>query len=254
MVRSIILIELSTNQPKWFNLSCPSLSLEESEPLQYLAVIADVVASRDLPDRDAVQQRLQASLSERNAEVRKTPLASPYTLTLGDEFQVLATAARGLFRDLLQVATELAPVRLRFVLALGAIDTPINPDQAIGMDGSAFHRARDGIGRLKKQGGRCRVEGLDGVTADLVNQGLFLAFGRLDDKRGSRLPLTVGLLADEPVADIAERLQRTEQTLYKTARTADLYAVVGFLRSVEALLDERLCAGEKQPDLGEQAS
>lgn len=216
--------------------------------MKYLAVIADVVASRDLPDRDAVQQRLQASLGERNAEARPTPLASPYTLTLGDEFQVLATAARGLFCDLLQVAVDLAPVRLRFALALGVIDTSINPDQAIGMDGSAFHRARDGIGRLKKQGGRCRVEGLDGVAADLVNQGLALAFGRLDDRRGSRLPLTAGLLADEPVADIAERLQRTEQTLYKTARTADLHAVVGFLRSVEALLDEQLAARPADAD------
>lgn len=45
------------------------------------------------------------------------------------------------------------------------------------------------------------------------------------------------------IADIAARLERTEQTLYKTARTADLYALVGFLHAVETLLDEQIGGG-----------
>ncbi|MCG6941334.1 MAG: hypothetical protein LJE69_08790 [Thiohalocapsa sp.] len=45
------------------------------------------------------------------------------------------------------------------------------------------------------------------------------------------------------MAAIAGRLGKREQTLYKTARTADLYHLVGFLRAVEELLDERLAAG-----------
>ncbi len=208
--------------------------------MQYLAIIADVVASRDLPDRDLVQQRLAASLECRNASGTPGELVSPYTLILGDEFQVLMASAVGIFHDLLQVAADLAPVQLRFSLGLGGMNTAINPERAIGMDGVAFHLARSGIGHLKAHGGRCRVEGLEGVADELVNQGLALAFGRIDNGRGSRLPLTAGLLADEPIGEIARRLSRTEQTLYKTAHTADLYTVVGFLRSVEALLDERL--------------
>jgi len=167
-------------------------------------------------------------------------LLSPYTLTLGDELQAVPALAQGVFLDLLTMAAELAPVRLRFALGLGAIDTAINPEQAIGMDGSAFHLAGDGITRLKDTGGHCRVEGLAGVHDELVNQGLALAYGRLDGSRGSRLPLTAGLLSGAPMAEIAARLDRSEQTLYKTARTADLHALVGFLRAVEALLDERL--------------
>ncbi|WP_295885302.1 SatD family protein [uncultured Thiohalocapsa sp.] len=221
-------------------------------PLPYLVVIADVIASRELPDRAAAQRRLRASLDSRNAARAPGELLSPYTLTLGDEFQVVPARAAGLFGDLLQVAADLAPVALRFALALGDIDTAINPQQAIGMDGSAFHRARDGITRLKDAAAHCRVEGLSGVHAALVNEGLALAFGRLAGARGSRLPLTVGLLADRPIADIAARLDRTEQTLYKTARAADLYALVGFLRAVEALLDEQLGAASAggAPDYG----
>jgi hypothetical protein len=211
-------------------------------PMPYLAVIADVIASRGLPDRAEVQQRLKASLAARNADPRPSALLSPYTLTLGDEFQAVPASAGGVFRDLLRTAADLQPVQLRFALGLGDIDTGINPERAIGMDGSAFHRARAGIERLKHDDARCRVEGLDGVTAELVNQGLALAFGRLAGSRGSRLALAAGLVAGEPVADIAARLGRTEQTLYKTARSADLYALAGFLHAVETLLDERLGA------------
>jgi hypothetical protein len=84
------------------------------------------------------------------------------------------------------------------------------------------------------------VEGLDGAIADLVNNGIALAFGRLEASCGSRLALAAGLLAGDAIADIAARLHKTEQTLYKTAHAADLYALSGFLKAVEAILDERL--------------
>jgi hypothetical protein len=208
--------------------------------MAHLVVIADVIASRQRSDRAALQQRLHESLDTLNRARPAGALLSPYTLTLGDELQVVPARAQGLFHDLLALSAALRPVPLRFALALGAIDTPINPRQAIGMDGSAFHRARDGIERLKKSGDRCRVEGLDGVVARLVNDGIALAFGRLEGTRGSRLPLAAGLLGGESIPDIAARLGKSEQTLYKTARAADLYALAGFLDAVEDLLDERL--------------
>ncbi|WP_058554943.1 SatD family protein [Thiohalocapsa sp. ML1] len=213
--------------------------------MPHLVVIADVIASRGLPDRAEVQRALQASLAARNAEHRPQALLSPYTLTLGDEFQAVPARAQGVFRDLLQIAADLQPVQLRFALGLGDIATGIDHERAIGMDGSAFHLARAGVEGLKHSDGRCRVEGLDGVAVELVNQGLALAFGRLAGSRGSRLALAAGLVGAEPIADIATRLDRTEQTLYKTARSADLYALAGFLHAVEALLDERLGAADR---------
>jgi hypothetical protein len=222
----------------------------------YLAIIGDVIASRTIADRPAFQRRLRRTLAARNAErvssdespaaedaVREMAakgawtLASPYTLTLGDEFQVLLRRASGCFLDLLRISADLYPERMRFALALGEIDTDLNSEQAIGMDGSAFHRARAGIDQLKADHGQCRVDGLAPQQARLVNNGLTLAFGRLDGARGSRLALAAGLLAGEPVAEIARRVGKSEQTLYKTARTADLHATVGFLRAVEDELD-----------------
>lgn len=209
-----------------------------------LVIIGDVIASRELKDRAGFQRRLHQSLERRNRERGPQGLISPYTLTLGDEFQVVPRRANGSFLDLLRISADLQPTQLRFALALGDIDTAINRDQAIGMDGSAFHRARDGIERLRKERGRCRVEGLDPVDDALVNNGLALAFGRLGGTGGSRLPLTAGLLAGMPMAEISRCLGKSEQTLYKTARTADLNALTEFLTATETLLDRRLKARE----------
>ena len=235
----------------------------------YLAIIGDVIASRAITDRPAFQRRLRRTLEARNAERRSgnqsaatedavreiaakgawaKALASPYTLTLGDEFQVLLRQASGCFLDLLRISADLYPEQMRFALALGEIDTAINPKQAIGMDGSAFHRARAGIDQLKAGRERCRVDGLPPQQASLINNGLTLAFGRLDGARGSRLPLAAGLLAGEPIAEIARRLGKSEQTLYKTVRTADLHAIVGFLSAVEEQLDQSL--GHRSPGIG----
>jgi hypothetical protein len=79
-------------------------------------------------------------------------------------------------------------------------------------------------------------------VAASVKNGIALAFGRLEGSRGSRPALAARLLAGDSIADIAARLGRTEQTLYKTAHAADLYALSGFLNGVEAILDE--CLGQ----------
>lgn len=136
------------------------------------------------------------------------------------------------------------PELLRFALGIGEIATAINPEQAIGMDGEAFHLARAGIDRLREARTHCRVDGPAVLPEALINHGLALAFGRFDSPQSSRLPLVAGLRAGESVAVIAERLGKAPQTLYKTIRTANLHDVTGFLIAVETLLDQVLQGAE----------
>ncbi len=53
--------------------------------MNYIVVIADVVASRNIADRALIQDQFVATLSRLND--RNLQLVSPYTVTLGDEFQ-----------------------------------------------------------------------------------------------------------------------------------------------------------------------
>ncbi|MEX0623964.1 MAG: SatD family protein, partial [Saccharospirillum sp.] len=76
-----------------------------------LIVIADIVASREIADRTAVQRDLKMELDRLNRQT--DDLLSPYTITLGDEFQaVLGTAGR-VFTDMLAIRAAVYPVRLR---------------------------------------------------------------------------------------------------------------------------------------------
>jgi hypothetical protein len=108
-------------------------------------------AGRQDGDRPAFQRRLRRTLEARKAERRSgdqsaatedavrdmaakgawtAALVSPGTLTLGDEFQVLLRRASGRLLDLLRISADLYPEQMRFALALGEIDTAINPPAA----------------------------------------------------------------------------------------------------------------------------
>ena len=117
--------------------------------MKYLVLIGDIVASRRLPARAQFQRRMKCVLQALNS--RRKSLVSPYTLTLGDEFQAVYRDADTAFADVFGLMAEIAPVQARFALSVGEIVTPINPAQSIGMDGPAFHRARALLDRLKTE-------------------------------------------------------------------------------------------------------
>jgi hypothetical protein len=53
-----------------------------------VAVIADIVESREIPDRAHFQRRLKQVLDEPNSRAVDS-LLSPFTLRVGDEFQAV---------------------------------------------------------------------------------------------------------------------------------------------------------------------
>jgi hypothetical protein len=121
-----------------------------------IAVIGDLINSKAIQNRFEFQEGFAREL----ADIDKWQADSPYTLTLGDEFQALYTQGKGLFYDLFHIRECLYPVRCRFSIAIGEITTAINRQQAIGMDGPAFHTAREGIEHLKKNGHQLSIAGL----------------------------------------------------------------------------------------------
>lgn len=116
----------------------------------YLAIIGDIVASREVEDREQLQQRLRRTLQAVN-DAFSHEIISAFVLTTGDEFQGLLCKLDGLVRILRTLRSGLHPQEVRFGLGLGALDTQLQP-QAIGMDGPCFHRARDAIERAAGRG------------------------------------------------------------------------------------------------------
>lgn len=133
---------------------------------RYIAVIADMVRSRDLPPprRRLLQRRFSRLIASLNRDYRKA-LASRFIITLGDEFQGVLNSA-GSIPDLIWHLEQDFPERqLRVGIGFGALDTPLQK-YAINMDGPVLHLARAAIDHAK----RAKTLG-----------GIFRGFGGLDD-------------------------------------------------------------------------
>lgn len=205
--------------------------------MKHLVLIGDVVSSRRMPGRAVFQRRLKQELATLNVRRR---MASPYTLTLGDEFQAVPREPAGLFADLFTILARTAPVRLRFAIAVGEIVTPLNPEQAIGMDGPAFHRARAVLERLKHDGRLFGVHGPgeqpDEVTAATLN----VLSGLVEGWKPRRLLLFAGLLEGHPASALAARVGISLRAVHKSIRGAELDEWRLILQNVERVLATEL--------------
>jgi hypothetical protein len=202
-----------------------------------IALIGDVVASRRIKPRVDFDKRLVETLQVLN---RHTPgLLSPYTITIGDEIQALFAQAGTLFHDALTILSAIYPQRMRFCFAVGELVTPVNPVQAIGMDGPAFHLARDGILDLKKQGDLFTVRG-EIPNHALLNNVLALISHNLVKWNDTRLRVLVYIMEGKVVKQIADTLAVSEQAVYKNINAGALEQVAELLRQVEALLNSSL--------------
>jgi len=121
-------------------------------PHPVIAVISDLVASRKLtgPDRGEVQTELRKFLAQLNKRYRRA-LLSNFVITIGDEFQALLRDPEVIPDLAWELDGKLAGVEVRIGVGFGKIYTPLRPT-AIGMDGPAFHNARDAINSAAKEG------------------------------------------------------------------------------------------------------
>ncbi|MDZ7670107.1 MAG: SatD family protein [Gammaproteobacteria bacterium] len=178
-----------------------------------LVLIGDLVASRETPDRQSVQDRLRAALDERNTD--RTGIASPYTITLGDEFQAVLENGERAFKDAVSIQAAVHPVLVRFSIAIGELSTKLNPHQAIGMDGPAFHQARAGIEDMRQSYSLFRLQGLPSDLSDIVAPSLNLVSHEFGKWQSRRFDILAAIQRRERIADIARCLNVSEQAVYK---------------------------------------
>lgn len=206
--------------------------------MQVIAVIGDLVGSKALADRSALQRKLKKQLQRASREAKG--LASPYTLTLGDEFQAVYRGAESVLADVVTLLAEIHPVRARFAFGIGALTTRINAEQALGMDGPAFHQARAALVALKEDRRLLRVAGSDEKTWALVNHVMDLLSHHMGGWSQNRLRVLAGLLQKRAVKEIEEGLQISRVAIYKNIRAAALDEIAGICHEVSAAMERTL--------------
>ena len=136
--------------------------------MNYLIIIGDIVASKEITDRLNFQKKFTDVLVKPNRTFHNS-MISPLTLTIGDEFQAVLWEAMYLFNIMGMIEREIPSVSLRYGIGLGKIDTEINSESAIGMDGPAFHYARTAVETARKEGTIYHFKCDDDILQDRIN-------------------------------------------------------------------------------------
>ena len=207
--------------------------------MKKIAMIGDIVQSRNINDRAGAQAALKKVLMELN----ETPsnLLSPYTITLGDEFQCLKEKADGAFHDILQILVAMHPQKIRFSLGIGELVTDVNPEMAIGMDGPVFHNARDGMEALKNSQSLITIRGITNVSAQLANHALALVSRNFQKWNKRQLEIMRAMLGtDATMSEVAENLGITKQAVSQAVRLHGIKDIAGMLIATEQIINANL--------------
>lgn len=109
-----------------------------------VAIIGDIIDSKKIENRNKTQEKLNRVLKEVNIQYKEC-IISKWTITLGDEFQVLMKPDFKMFKMLDYISYRMDPIEIRFGIGLGKIYTDIDYEKSIGADGPAYWNARDAI-------------------------------------------------------------------------------------------------------------
>lgn len=207
---------------------------------QHIVLIGDLIGSKELGDKE--REQYQSILTEETSRINQesSSVISPLTITLGDEFQAVYNDLSAMLADTWSILAALYPVGVRFSIGIGQIYTEINSEQALGMDGPAFHAARDGMDQIKESG---RIYNISlGSPADqpeaslmlvsLVNFSLQFLSNEIQEWKKTRLQILVMLQESVSVKKIAEEIGISESAVYKNKEDGDLNLILNLKESI----------------------
>jgi len=183
---------------------------------QYV-LMADVVKSSERRSNE-LMENFKSVVNAINT-IYHSQLASPLTITLGDEFQGIAKTLKGALEILIGLEEEIiiqqAGFKLRYVLVEGEISTPINSDIAYEMLGEGLTDARKKLEEFKKsKRGRFSIN-LKNEKSLIINN-LFFLLSQFVDRWHEKDLYTVSLfLQGFNYKEVAEKIGKHETSTWR---------------------------------------
>lgn len=204
--------------------------------MKRIVLIADIVSSRQIKDRDRVQKKLKVTLQRINQTSRS--ILSPLTITLGDEFQCVYSNADEIFRHIWQILYTSYPEKIRFSFGIGKITTGINRSQAIGMDGPAFYEAREGLEWLKQHDYFFNITSSDDLEmVSFARNALYLISHNIEGWNRNRIRIMNLLAEGTQVRSIVKMLGISEQAVYKNIGSGGLEVILDLTKNITGVLN-----------------
>lgn len=215
----------------------------------YIAIIGDIVDSRKIKNRDDIQKKLLSILKEINIDF-KNNIAAKFLITLGDEFQGLLNDANNLLKIIDTIKFKMYPIKIRFGVGIGSIDTNINSEMALGADGPAFHYARAMVEKIRKIN---KIKSKSLINTDiildannndnvinLINDNLSLCY-ELEEKwtDKQRLLIEEMLFTNKTQRELAEEFKIAQSSVQRRLKTSGYYNYINAKRNISNILEEQ---------------
>ena len=139
--------------------------------MKYIAMIGDIKDSKNLENRSQTQKKLNNILKHMN-KIYHEDISAKFTITLGDEFQGLLKKSDHILDIIKYIQNEMYPVKFRFGIGIGDINTNIIHNAAIGADGPAYYAARQMIEDIHDQEKKLKRQAAD-IQISLYNTQYF---------------------------------------------------------------------------------
>ena len=207
--------------------------------MKVIAIIADIVKSKDFSERDQLQKKISRILTDLSNN--SNGIISPYTITLGDEFQAVYKNVDEVISDIMNILSRLYPVKIRFALGVNEITTEVNNKNALGMDGPAFHVAREGIEFLKKYDHSViQIYNGENEDFDFINKSLLLNFAIMDSWKENTMKIYDKLSNNKRVKEIVNEMDISQRAIYKIMNTNKLLNYVEYFKSLENEIKDKI--------------
>ncbi|MEX0649350.1 MAG: SatD family protein [Balneolaceae bacterium] len=203
-----------------------------------LVIIGDLEQSRkmDPARRKATQKSLESVLNRINSN--SDDILSAYTIVHGDEFQAVYQSADDLFSHIWAIMAEIHPVMVRFSIGVGTLSTEVNRQNALAMDGPAFHKAREQINLMKKEKLLLSVSTDDGRFDRLVNSTFRILGASLRSWKTNRFIILNKLYEGKEVKQIAHETGLSDVAVYKNIHAGTLEAVQELTRTISEMIND----------------
>lgn len=116
---------------------------------KYIAIIADLIDSKKIKDREIIQKKLKETLDIINQKYQSI-LKAKFIITVGDEIEGLLIKSDQVVDLINDLELLMFPTKFRIGIGLGDITTEIIYDKSNEIDGSAYHYARFMIEELER--------------------------------------------------------------------------------------------------------
>jgi hypothetical protein len=192
-----------------------------SKEKKYYILMGDVIRSSDYrPEK--LGKSLKELVQSANKYLREKTL-SPYTVTLGDEFQGVTKSLNSGIETLFYFEEERLAKKLKFklhyVLHFGKIETEINEEISYGMLGEGLTEAREKLTAKKRGRNRFNISLDDKELSQQLNR-LFEVFDSITQKwKHGDFGLILDMIRNENDQEVGEKYGKDRSQIYRRRKT-----------------------------------